>query len=141
MGTIRVFCARSMTQAVSRITDEFMRGSGHKVKKSGLSARSKKATTAKQRMFLVLGAPAMVTMEKAGCFFAGRRRGGACPQLEWRVRDGTSPPDISTEGVGPWFQARAIAVRAAVVGGTAAVYLAELFKAGRKCRRGGARET
>ncbi len=121
-----------MTQAVSRITDEFMRGSGHKVDITfgPVGALQKKLAAGETADVLVLGAPAMVTMEKAGCFFAGTSIEVARVSIGVAVRDGTSPPDISTEEGfrSVLLQARAIAFTDAVVGGTAAVYLPQLFK-------------
>jgi molybdate transport system substrate-binding protein len=132
MTTIKVFCARSMTQAVNRLADDFTRASGHQVDITfgPVGTLQKKLADGETADVLVLGAPAMAKMEREGCFVAGTRTDVARVYIGVAVREGTAPPDISTAEAfqSTLLEARAIAFTDAAVGGTAAVYLPQLFK-------------
>jgi molybdate transport system substrate-binding protein len=132
MTTLKVFCARSMTQAVNRLADDFMRESGHLVDITfgPVGALQAKLAAGETADVLVLGAPAMAAMEREGCFVAGTRTDVARVFIGVAVREGASAPDISTAQAfrSALLAARAIAFTDAAVGGTAAVYLPQLFK-------------
>jgi len=132
MATIKVFCARSMTQAVRQITEAFMRESGHRVDIifGPVGTLQQKLAAGESADVLVLGAPAMETMEKDGCFVARTRTDVARVSIGVAVCKGMPVPDISTAQAfeSALRAARAIAFTDASVGGTAAVYLPELFK-------------
>jgi molybdate transport system substrate-binding protein len=132
MTTLKVFCARSMTQAVNRIAGDFMRESGHRVDMTfgPVSTLQSKLAAGETADVLVLGAPAMAAMEKEGRFVAGTRTDVARVCIGVAVREGVPPPDISTAEAfqSALLAARAIAFTDAAVGGTAAVYLPLLFK-------------
>jgi len=132
MTTIKVFCARSMTQAVNRLADDFMRASGHEVDITfgPVGTLQKKLAGGETADVLVLGAPAIAKMEREGCFVAGTRTDVARVYIGVAVREGTASPDISTAEAfrSALLDAQSIAFTDAAVGGTAAVYLPQLFK-------------
>jgi molybdate transport system substrate-binding protein len=98
MTIVKVFCARSMTQAVNRIAGDFMRESGHRldVTFGPVGTLQAKLAAGETADVLILGAPAMAAMEKEGCFVAGTRTDVARVCIGVAVREGVSPPDIST---------------------------------------------
>src|SRR6516165_3705370 len=132
MTTLKVFCARSMTQAVNRIAGDFMRESGHRgdMTFGPVGTLQAKLAAGETADMLVLGAPAMAVMEKEGCFVAGTRTDVARVCIGVAVREGVPPPDISTAEAfrAALLAAGAVAFTDAAVGGTAAVYLPQLFK-------------
>jgi molybdate transport system substrate-binding protein len=132
MAKFKVFCARSMTHAVTDITGAFMRASGHEVDITfgPVGTLQKKLAAGESADVLVLGQPAMEKMEREGCFVAGTRTDVARVSIGVAVRDGAPVPDISTpEAFAEALRAaRAIAFTDASVGGTAAVYLPQMFK-------------
>jgi molybdate transport system substrate-binding protein len=132
MTTLKVFCARSMTQAVNRLAGDFMRKSGHRVDVTfgPVGTLQAKLAAGETADVLVLGAPAMAAMEQQGCFVIGTRTDVARVAIGIAVREGASAPDISTAQSfrSALLHARTIAFTDASVGGTAAVYLPQLFK-------------
>jgi len=132
MTAIKVFCARSMTHAVNRIAGDFMRASGDRadITFGPVGTLQKKLAAGETADVLVLGAPAMALMEREGSFVAGSRTDVSRVSIGVAVRDGAPAPDISTEAAfrATLVAARAIAFTDAAVGGTAAVYLPQLFK-------------
>ena len=132
MAKLKVFCARSMTHAVTEITDRFMRDTGHEVDITfgPVGTLQKKLAAGESADVLVLGQPAMAKMEREGCFVAGTRTDVARVSIGVAVREGAPVPDISTaEAFATALRAaRGIAFTDASVGGTAAVYLPQMFK-------------
>jgi molybdate transport system substrate-binding protein len=132
MTTLTVFCARSMTQAVNRLAGDFMRESGHRVDITfgPVGTLQAKLTAGETADVLVLGAPAMAAMETQGCFVAGTRTDVARVSIGIAAREGASAPDVSTAEAfrSALLNAHTIAFTDASVGGTAAVYLPQLFK-------------
>jgi molybdate transport system substrate-binding protein len=132
MAKLKVFCARSMTHAVTEITNSFMRESGHEVAITfgPVGTLQKKLAAGESADVLVLGRPAMEKMEREGCFVAGTRTDVARVSIGVAVREGAPVPDISTaEAFAKVLRAaRAIAFTDASVGGTAAVYLPQMFQ-------------
>ena len=131
MATITVFCARSMTHAIKELAGEFMRESGHRLEITfaPVGALQAKLAAGETPDALILGAPAMAAMERQGSFAAGTRTDVARVSIGVAVREGTSPPDISTAEAfrAALLAAGAIAFTDASVGGTAAVYLPQLL--------------
>ena len=131
MTKIKVFCARSMTVAVSRLAGDFMRESGHEVDITfgPVGTLSAKLAAGETADVLILGAPAMAMMEQNGSFVAGTRTDVARVFIGVAVREGAAP-DISTAEAfrKTLLGARTIAFTDASVGGTAAVYLPVLFE-------------
>ena len=132
MTKIKVFCARSMTVAVSRLAGDFMRESGHEVDITfgPVGTLSAKLAAGETADVLILGAPAMAMMEQNGSFVAGTRTDVARVFIGVAVREGAAAPDISTAEAfrKTLLDARTIAFTDASVGGTAAVYLPVLFE-------------
>jgi molybdate transport system substrate-binding protein len=132
MTKLEVFCARSMTHAVNKLAADFMRETGHQVDVTfgPVGTLQAKLAAGETADVLILGAPAMVTMEKQGCFVAGTRTDVSRVSIGVAVREGAPAPDISSAEAfrSALLHARAIAFTDASVGGTAAVYLPQLFK-------------
>jgi len=132
MSSLKVFCARSMTHAVNRIADDFIRASGHKVDITfgPVGTLQKKLAAGEAADVLVLGEPAMALMERQGCFVAGSRTDVSRVSIGVAVREDAPAPDISTADAfcAVLRAAQAIAFTDASVGGTAAVYLPQLFE-------------
>jgi molybdate transport system substrate-binding protein len=132
MSNLRVFCARSMTHAVTSIANDFMRDTGHRVDITfgPVGTLQQKLAGGEMTDVLVLGAPAMAMMEEKGAFVAGTRTDVSRVSIGVAVREGAPAPDISTTEAfrNTVLGARAIAFTHASVGGTAAVYLPQMFK-------------
>jgi molybdate transport system substrate-binding protein len=132
MTKLKVFCARSMTYAVTDLAKEFMRETGHEVDITfgPVGTLQKKLAAGETTDVLILGQPAMQMMERQGCFVAGTRTDVSCVSIGVAVREGELVPDISTADTfkTTLLDAPAIAFTHASVGGTAAVYLPQMFK-------------
>src|SRR6266849_1189595 len=132
MTTLKVFCARSMTRAVNKLASDFMRETGHQVDITfgPVGTLQAKLAAGETADVLVLGAPAMAVMETQGYFVAGTRTDVSRVSIGVAVREGASPPDISSAEAfrSALLHARTIAFTDASVGGTAAVYLPQLFE-------------
>jgi molybdate transport system substrate-binding protein len=132
VAKLKVMCARSMTQAMKQLAGEFMRTSGHDVAiefgtVGALQARIAKGEAAD---IYILGAPAIARMEKEGAVAAGSATDVASTAIGIAVREGAAGPDISTPDAfrAALANARAIAFSDAAVGGSAGVYLKDLFE-------------
>jgi molybdate transport system substrate-binding protein len=132
MTKIKVFCARSMTYAVTDLANKFTRETGHEVDLTfgPVGTLQKKLAGGETTDVLILGQPAMEMMEEKGCFVAGTRTDVSRVSIGVAVREGAAAPDISTADAfkTTLLDARAIAFTHASVGGTAAVYLPQMFK-------------
>ena len=132
MTKLKVFCARSMTHAVTDLVKKFMRETGHEVDITfgPVGTLQKKLAAGETTDVLILGQPAMEMMEQQGCFVAGTRTDVSRVSIGVAVREGAPAPDISTADAfkTTLLGARAIAFTHASVGGTAAVYLPQMFK-------------
>lgn len=131
MAKLKVLCARSMHKVVEHITADFMRRSGHDVDVTfgTVGALQQKIDAGERADVLVLSEPGIARLEAAGAFVPGSRRAVASTSIGVAVREGTTPPDISTAEA---FKAALVAARAisfsdAAVGGSAGVHLAKLF--------------
>jgi molybdate transport system substrate-binding protein len=132
MSKLKVFCARSMTHAVTELADAFTRETGHEVDIDfgPVGTLQKKLAAGETADVLILGQPAMEVMEREGCFVAGTRTDVSRVSIGVAVRADAPAPDISTPDAFKTTlrEARAIAFTDASVGGTAAVYLPQMFK-------------
>jgi molybdate transport system substrate-binding protein len=132
MTKLKVFCARSMTHAVTDLAQAFMQETGHQVDITfgPVGALQKKLAEGETPDVLILGAPAMALMEEKGCFVPGTRTDVSRVSIGVAVREGAAAPDISTPEAfkAALLRARAIALTHPSVGGTAAVYLPQMFK-------------
>jgi hypothetical protein len=130
--TLKVLCARSMTSAVTALSDKFARATGQKLDLAfgtvgALQARLAAGETAD---VVILGAPAVARMEQAGAVVAGSTKDIARTSIGIAVREGARAPDISTPVA---FErsltaARTVAFSDAAVGGSAGVHLAALWQ-------------
>jgi molybdate transport system substrate-binding protein len=132
MSKLKVFCARSMTHAVTELANQFMRETGHQldITFGPVGTLQKKLAAGETTDVLILGQPAMEMMEQQGCFVAGTRTDVSRVSIGVAVREGAKAPDISTAETfkAALLAAPAIAFTHASVGGTAAVYLPQMFK-------------
>src|SRR5262249_35778735 len=132
MSSLKVFCARSMTHAVTSIADDFMRDTGHRVDITfgPVGTLQRKLAGGETTDVLVLGAPAMAMMEEKGAFVAGTRTDVSRVSIGVAVREGAPAPDISTAEAfrKPALGARASGSTPRSVGGPAAVSLPQMFK-------------
>jgi len=124
MTKLKVFCARSMTHAVTELANAFTRETGHEVDIDfgPVGTLQKKLAAGETADVLILGQPAMKVMEREGCFVAGTRTDVSRVSIGVAVRAGAPAPDISTADAfrTTLLDARAIAFTHASVGGTAA---------------------
>jgi len=131
MSKVKVFCARSMTHAVTALADGFKRESGHDVDIvfGPVGILQKKLADGETTDVLILGAPAMAKMEAEGRFVAGTRTDVSRVSIGVAVREGAPAPDIATAEAfkAALVGARSVAFTHASVGGTAAVYLPQMF--------------
>jgi len=98
MTKLKVFCARSMTHAVTDLAKKFMRETGHEVDITfgPVGTLQKKLAAGETTDVLILGQPAMEMMEQQGCFVAGTRTDVSRVSIGVAVREGAPAPDIST---------------------------------------------
>jgi molybdate transport system substrate-binding protein len=132
VAKLKVMCARSMHKAVEALAQDFCARTGHDIAfefgtVGALQARLAAGETAD---VLILGAPAMDKLEGEGALVAGTRADVARAFVAVCIREGAPAPDIATPEA---FQrtlreARAIALSDPAVGGSAGVYLADLFE-------------
>jgi molybdate transport system substrate-binding protein len=129
VAKLKVMCARSMHQVVGALTDGFRRETGHDVELNfgTVGALQKRLDAGESADVLVLGAPAVDKLSKAGT--VGPVTAVATTSVGIAVRDGTTPPDVSTPEAfkQALVAARAVAFSDAAVGGSAGIYLAKLF--------------
>jgi molybdate transport system substrate-binding protein len=132
MTQLKVFCARSMTYAVTELANAFTRETGHQVDITfgPVGALQKKLAAGETADVLILGQPAMQKMEQEGYLVAGTRTDISCVSIGVAVREGAPVPDISTADTfkTALLEARTIALTDASVGGTAAAYLPQMFQ-------------
>ncbi len=126
---LKVMCARSMHQVVGALTETFRRDTGHEVELSfgTVGALQKRLDDGETADVLVLGAPVINKLAKAGT--VGTASNIATTSVGITVRDGTTPPDVSTPAAfkQALVAARSVAFSDAAVGGSAGIYLAKLF--------------
>ena len=129
VAKLKVMCARSMHQVVGALTDAFRRETGHEVELSfgTVGALQKRLDAGETADVLVLGAPAIDKLAKAGT--VGPATNIATTSVGIAVRDGATPPDVSTPAAfkQALVAARKVAFSDAAVGGSAGIYLAKLF--------------
>jgi molybdate transport system substrate-binding protein len=131
-GTMmRVFCARSMHVAVTMLSRQFTTDSGVTPDfvfepMGALQARLAAGETAD---VLILAVPAINALVTSGAIVAGSSTAIARAPIGVAARDGAAAFDIATAGgfVDALKSARAIALSDPAVGGSAGVYLRDLF--------------
>jgi molybdate transport system substrate-binding protein len=129
VAKLKVMCARSMHIVVGALTDAFRRASGDEVDLhfGTVGALQKRLDAGETADVLILGAPALEKMAKAGA--VGPITSIATTRIGIAIREGTPAPDISTPQAfrQALIDARKVAFSDAAVGGSAGVYLAKLF--------------
>lgn len=128
---MRVFCARSMHVAVTALARPFTQDSAAApdivFEPMGvLQARLAAGETAD---VLILAAPAIDALAASGVLVAGSRTAVARAPIGVAAREGAPPPDISTPDafLTALKNASVIALSDPAVGGSAGVYLRDLF--------------
>ena len=131
VAKLKVMCARSMHDVVGPLADAFAKASGHELDLSfgTVGALQKRLDGGETTDVLIIGAPAMDKLEKAGTLVPGSRTALATTSVGIAVREGTSTPDISTPDAfkRALLSVRSVAFSDAAVGGSAGVYLANLW--------------
>lgn len=132
MAKLKVMCARSMHKAVEALSSDFAQRTGHEVALDfgTVGALQAKIAGGESADVLILGAPAIATLDKSGAVVAGSGVTVARTFIAVCVRAGTPLPDIATpESFKRTLRnARAIALSDPGVGGSAGVYLVGLFE-------------
>jgi molybdate transport system substrate-binding protein len=128
----KVFCARSMTKVVERIAADFLRETGHRTDiifgtVGAIEARLAAGETAD---VLILSSGAIAKRLRSGSLVADGCADVARTSIGVAIREGAPAPDIATEAAfrDTLLTARAVAFSDAAVGGSAGVYLADLFQ-------------
>jgi molybdate transport system substrate-binding protein len=128
---MRVFCARSMHVAVTALSRQFASASSvtPDIVFEPMGALQARLAAGETADVLILAAPAIEALASSGTIVAGSRTAIARAPIGVAARDGAPPPDISTAGalVDALKAARAIALSDPAVGGSAGIYLRELF--------------
>jgi molybdate transport system substrate-binding protein len=128
---MRVFCARSMHVAVAALSRQFASASGvtPDIVFEPMGALQARLAAGETADVLILAAPAINALVASGGVDAGSRTTIARAPIGIAARDGASPPDISTAGAleEALKAARVIALSDPAVGGSAGVYLRDLF--------------
>jgi molybdate transport system substrate-binding protein len=128
---LRIFCARSMHVAVTTLSERLMEDCGAALEivfepMGALQARLADGETAD---VLILAAPAIDRLAAARALVSGSRAAMARAPIGIAVRQGAPAPDISTPHAfkDALVAARAIALSDPAVGGSAGIYLRDLF--------------
>lgn len=128
---LRIFCARSMHVAVTTLSERFTEALGVATEivfepMGALQARLADGETAD---VLILAAPALDRLAASGALVSGSLAAIARAPIGIAVRQGASAPDISTPDAfkEALAAARAIALSDPAVGGSAGIYLRNLF--------------
>jgi molybdate transport system substrate-binding protein len=127
----RVFCARSMHVAVTALARPFAEDSATApdIVFEPMGALQARLAAGETADVLILAAPALDGLIASGAIVAGSRTAIARAPIGIATCDGATAPDISTADafVAALKSARAIALSDPAVGGSAGVYLRDLF--------------
>jgi molybdate transport system substrate-binding protein len=131
-GKLKVFCARSMTKAVEQIIAEYSRDTGRQtdITFGTVGALEGKLAAGETADVLILSSSAIAKLARGGSLAADGHKDIARTSIGIAIREGTPAPDIGTENAfrNTLRTARAVAFSDAAVGGSAGVYLADLFQ-------------
>jgi molybdate transport system substrate-binding protein len=129
VAKLKVMCARSMHVVVGALADAFARDTGRDVDPhfATVGAIQQRLDGGETGDVLIIGAPALDRMAAAGT--VGPATKIATTSIGVAVREGATPPDISTPEAfkRALIAAPRIAFSDAAVGGSAGVHLAKLF--------------
>jgi molybdate transport system substrate-binding protein len=128
---LKVFCARSMHVAATTLARQFADESGvlTDITFEPMGALQARLAAGETADVLILAVPAINALVSSGAIVAGSNTAVARAPIGIAARDSAPSPDIATADafVGALKAARAIALSDPAVGGSAGVYLRDLF--------------
>jgi molybdate transport system substrate-binding protein len=128
---VKVFCARSMHVAVASLAQSFANDAGRspEIVFEPMGSLQSRLAAGEAADVLMLAAPAIDALAKSGVLIGASCAEVARAPIGVAVRDGAPTPDISTaEGFKDALMAASvIALSDPAVGGSAGIYLRELF--------------
>jgi molybdate transport system substrate-binding protein len=128
---MRVFCARSMHVAVTALTKRLVPAPAATpdIVFEPMGALQARLAAGETADVVILSTPALDALAASGALIADSRTAIACAPIGVAARDGAAAPDIATADrfVNALKTARAIALSDPAVGGSAGVYLRDLF--------------
>jgi molybdate transport system substrate-binding protein len=128
---LRIFCARSMHVAVTTLSQRFTEGSGTapEIVFEPMGALQGRLADGESADLLILAAPAIERLAASGALVPGSHAAIARAPIGIAVRQAAPATDISTPHAfrGAVAAARAIALSDPAVGGSAGIYLRDLF--------------
>jgi molybdate transport system substrate-binding protein len=128
---LKVFCARSMHVAVTTLSQRFAVDSEAvpDILFEPMGALQARLAAGETADVLILAAPAIDALVTSGALLSDSRAAIARASIGMAIREGAPAPDITTADAfkDALRTARAIALSDPAVGGTAGIYLRELF--------------
>jgi molybdate transport system substrate-binding protein len=128
---MRVFCARSMHVAVTTLTNRLVPtpAATPDIVFEPMGALQARLAAGETADVVILSTPALDALAASGALIAGSRTAIARAPIGVAARDGAAAPDIATADrfVNALKAARTIALSDPAVGGSAGVYLRDLF--------------
>jgi molybdate transport system substrate-binding protein len=128
---LRIFCARSMHVAVTTLSERFAEASGAapEIVFEPMGALQTRLAAGETADVLILAAPALDELAACGVLVSGSRAAIARAPIGIAIRQGAPVPEISTPDAfkDALLAARAIALSDPAVGGSAGIYLRDLF--------------
>jgi molybdate transport system substrate-binding protein len=128
---LKVFCARSMHIAVRTLADDFARagGSAPDIVFEPMGALQARLAAGETADVLILASPAIDALGAKGKIVAASRADIGRAPIGIAIRSGAAAPDIATPQAfaAMLTAARAIALSDPAVGGSAGIYLRDLF--------------
>ena len=128
---LKVFCARSMHVAVATLAQQFAKPTGEtpEIVFEPMGALQARLAAGETADVLILATPAIDALDKAGALELNRREDLARAPIGIAIRDGATAPDIATPEAfkAALVAAHAIALSDPAVGGSAGIYLRDLF--------------
>jgi molybdate transport system substrate-binding protein len=128
---VKVFCARSMHVAVTTLSQQFAKdaGAAPDIVFEPMGALQARLAAGETADVLILATPAIDALAKSGRLVTSSRAEVARAPIGVAIRDGAPAPDIATPGSfkAALTAARTIALSDPAVGGSAGIYLRDLF--------------
>lgn len=129
---LRVFCARSMHVAVTTLSRQWAEDSGaaSEIVFEPMGALQARLVVGETADVLILTAPAIDALATSGALVSGSRAAIARAPIGMAVREGAPAPDVSSPDAfrDALTAVRAIALSDPAVGGSAGIYLRDLFE-------------
>lgn len=128
---LRFFCARSMHVAVTALAGQFRGESGAPpdIVFEPMGALQARLAAGEIGDVLILAAPAIDALARSGALISGSRADVARAPIGVAIRDGAPAPDITTPETfeAALIAAHSVALSDPAVGGSAGIYLRDLF--------------